>query len=71
MVLPDVNTNFFNMNNNPKSDILIKDYGVQIVCFNFFNFDKNFEKYEDMFFHFNSAFVPLSKCITYIKGLGE
>ena len=71
MVLPDANTNFFNMNNNPKSDILIKDYGVQIVCFNFFNFDKNFEKYEDMFFHFNSAFVPLSKCITYIKGLGE
>ena len=71
MTLPDNNFNYFNIMQNPNSQLLIKDYGVQIICYNFFNFDKNLEKYEKMFFNFNSAIVPISKCLSYFKSLDE
>ena len=67
MVLPDIGPNFYGIMSNPNSDVLIKDYGVQIVCYNFYNDDAELKKYETMFGEFKNGIVPLAKAILYIK----
>lgn len=67
MVLPDVESNMFGMLRNPDTNILLKDYGVQIVCYNFYNQDIELQNYENMFGKFQSAIIPLNEAIKYAK----
>lgn len=67
MVLPDIGPNFYGVMNNPKSDVLIQDYGVQIICYNFYNNDEELIKYEKMFGELKAGIVPLAKAILYVK----
>lgn len=71
MVLPDIGPNFYGIMNNPNVNTLVKDYGVQIVCYNFYNNDTELEKYEEMFGEFKNGIVPLAKAILYLESHDE
>ena len=47
--------------NNPNSDKLITNYGVNIICFQFFLLDYNLANYEQIFSDNNSAFVSFAQ----------
>lgn len=55
------------VSNNPKSYSLIRDYGAQIICYDYTHADSHLQHYENIFYEHNSAFVPLSKCLKYIE----
>ena len=67
MVLPDVESNMFGMLRNPDTNVLLKDYGVQIICYNFYNQDVELQNYENMFGKLQSAIIPLNEAIKYAK----
>ena len=65
LVLPDIEGNMLGMLRNPKFNILLKDYGIQVICFNFYNQDIELANYEKMFGKLRSAIIPLNEAIKY------
>jgi hypothetical protein len=52
---------------NPKYYVFVRDYGVQIVANRFYINDVHLKEYESFFSKFNTAFVPFSNAIIYMK----
>lgn len=67
MVLPNAGANFYGFMENPNIHNLIKNYGIQIVCCNFYVQDGNMSLYENLFGNFKSAIVPLAQALHYIN----
>jgi len=67
MVLPNPGANFYGFMENPNIHNLIKNYGIQIVCCNFYVQDGNMDMYERFFGNFKSAIVPLAQSLYYIN----
>lgn len=64
MVLPDY-ADFGLSTTNPTMEDLIKNYGVQIICYAYYQKDQNLEEAEKLFGEFRSGIIPLSKALTY------
>ena len=64
MVVPE---NYYESQNNPEIFSSIKDYGNQITLNQYYNSDNFLLEYENIFKTYNSAFVPLSYCLSYIN----
>ena len=67
LVLPDIEGNMLGMLRNPEFNTLLKDYGIQIICFNFYNQDVELANYEKMFGELRSTIIPLNEAIKYAK----
>ena len=52
---------------NPIIDTYIMNFACQIIPYKFYSNDENLKDYENMFNKKNTAFMPISKCIEYIK----
>lgn len=63
MVVPD---NYLSSQNNPNIFISIKDYGNQVNMFQYYKNDMYLIEYENIFKTYNSAFVPMVYCLSYI-----
>ena len=60
IALPDIdNSNV----GNPDAEPLIRDHGVQIICYRFYKKDANFTKYEKLFKDAELGIVPLAKIV--------
>jgi hypothetical protein len=46
---------------NPEPAYLITNYGIQMICYQFFQKDSNLANYEELFSSHNSAFVPFAQ----------
>jgi len=64
MALPDTE---YKLQPNVLVDDYVKKYACQFVPFKFYSLDRNLKDYENMFNFHNSAIVPMSRVITYIK----
>ena len=64
VVIPDVD---YRVVNNPTLSPFVLKYGCQMVLYRFYNNDSNLVDYEDFFKHFKTAFVPLTRAISYLK----
>lgn len=64
MVVPE---NYKSSQSNPEIFTSIKEYGNNITLFQYYNSDNYLLENEYMFQKSNSAFIPLSYCLTYIN----
>lgn len=64
LVVPEKNIQNLNVFSNNGS--FIKDYGYQMVAFQYYNVDDNLLKHEEMFKHYNGGIVPMSNLLNYI-----
>lgn len=71
IVLPDTGGDFYGRKRNPNSHVLVKDYGIQIICCAFYNQDSELNKFEKLFGEHRSAFVPLASAVHYIEKMEE
>lgn len=62
-VVPD---NYLSSQNNPNIFVSIKDYGNQVNMFQYYKNDIYLIEYENIFKNYNSAFVPMAYCLSYI-----
>ena len=62
-IVPDT---YLSSQNNPNIFSSIKDYGNQVNMFQYYKNDIYLIEYENIFKTYNSAFVPLSYCLSYI-----
>jgi hypothetical protein len=69
MVIPDagLSMKILGILRNPNFNTLVSDYGVQIVCYRFYENDTNLMNYEKAFRTNKSAIVPISKMIKYLE----
>jgi len=52
---------------NADSKVIIYNYGAQVIAEAFYINDKNLNAYEKLFENFNSAILPMTSTIGYIK----
>jgi hypothetical protein len=64
LVVPDKNTS--NIDVFSKNGSFIRDYGYQIVAFQYYNLDNGLLKHEEMFKHYNAGIVPMAYLLNYL-----
>jgi hypothetical protein len=64
LVVPDKNSS--NLDVFSKNGSFVRDYGYQIVAFQYYNVDKGLLKHEDMFKHYNAGIVPMAYLLNYL-----
>jgi hypothetical protein len=64
LVVPDTNTR--NLDVFSKNGSFIRDYGYQIVAFQYYNNDNGLLKNEEMFKHYNAGIVPMAYLLNYL-----
>ena len=67
IVLADKGTSFWGSHVNPNINILLDQYGVQIVACKYYSYDTNLIHCEGLFGHFQTAITPLANAVAYVR----